>query len=60
MINNVSKSFKDGTFIKTFTYQFEARAYLQEEFNITSTIKIGEVLCGNRNTSAGFKFKYKE
>ena len=51
---------KDGTFIKTFTYQFEAHEYLQKELNITSTIKIGEVLCGKRNTSAGFKFKYKE
>ena len=50
----------DGTFIKTFTYQFEAREYLQEELNITTTIKIGEVLCGRQKTSAGFKFKYKE
>ena len=50
----------DGTFIKTFTYQFEAREYLQEELNITTTIKISEVLCGRQKTSAGFKFKYKE
>ena len=51
---------KDGTFIKTFTYQCEAREYLQEEFNIKSTILIGRVLRGKQNTSAGFKFKYKE
>jgi hypothetical protein len=50
---------KDGLFIKTFTYQFEAIKYLQTEHNITSTIKIGEVLRGERNNSAGFVFKYK-
>jgi len=49
----------DGTFIKTFTYQFEAREYLQKEHNITSTIKISEVLSGTRHSSAGFVFKYK-
>ena len=51
--------FKDGTFIKTFSYQYEAREYLQKEHNITSLIKIGAVLAGNRNSSAGFVFKYK-
>ena len=50
---------KDGTFIKTFTYQFEAKEYLQTEYNITSTFKISEVLAGNRKNSAGFVFKYK-
>ena len=50
---------KDGMFIKTFTYQFEAREYLQKEYNITSTIKISEVLTGSRNSSAGFVFRYK-
>ena len=50
---------KDGTFIKTFTYQFEAKQYLQKEYSITSTIKIAEVLNGNRKSSAGFVFKYK-
>ena len=50
----------DGTFVKTFNYQFEAREYLQKEHNITSLIKIGEVLNGNRNSSAGFVFKYQE
>jgi hypothetical protein len=49
----------DGTFVKTFTYQFEAKEYLQKEYNITSTLKIGEVLAGNRISSAGFIFKYK-
>ena len=49
----------DGTFIKTFTYQFEAKEYLQKEYNITSTFRIGEVLAGNRKNSAGFVFKYK-
>jgi hypothetical protein len=49
----------DGTFIKTFTYQFEAKEYLQKEYNITSTFKISAVLAGNRKTTAGFVFKYK-
>jgi len=49
----------DGTFIKTFTYQFEAREYLQKEHHITSTIKISEVLTGTRGSSAGFVFRYK-
>ena len=35
---------KDGTFIKTFTYIFEANEYLQKEYNITSCINIGQVL----------------
>ena len=50
---------KDGLFIRTFTYQFEAREYLQKEHHITSSIKIGEVLSGQLQTSAGFVFKYK-
>ena len=50
---------KDGTFVKTFTYQIDARKYLQREYNITQTIKIGEVLRGTRMNSAGFVFKYK-
>uniref|UniRef100_A0A6C0HYS3 GIY-YIG domain-containing protein n=1 Tax=viral metagenome TaxID=1070528 RepID=A0A6C0HYS3_9ZZZZ len=49
----------DGTFIKTFAYSFEAKEYLQKEYNITSTIKIGAVLSGRQNNSAGFVFKYK-
>ena len=49
----------DGTFIKTFTYQFDAKEYLQKEHHIITTIKIGEVLEGRRKSSAGFVFKYK-
>ena len=49
----------DGIFIKTFTYQFEATEYLQKEYHITSSIKIGEVLLGRLKSSAGFLFKYK-
>ena len=50
---------KDGTFLKTFTYQFDAKEYLQKEHHITSTIEIGSVLSGKRKSSAGFLFKYK-
>ena len=49
----------NGSYINTFAYQFEAKEYLQKEYNITSTVKISEVLAGNRNTSVGFVFKYK-
>jgi hypothetical protein len=48
----------DGKFVKSFEYQFEAKEYLQNEYNITSLIKIGEVLRGTRKSSAGFVFKY--
>ena len=50
---------KDGTFVRTFTYQFEAKEYLKNELNITSTILISEVLRGVRKSTAGFVFKYK-
>ena len=49
----------DGTFIKTFTYQFEAREYLQKKYCITAYIKISQVLSGTRGSSYGFVFKYK-
>jgi hypothetical protein len=49
----------DGTFIKTFTYQFEAKEYLKKEHSITSAIAIGGVLSGKKNSSKGFVFKYK-
>jgi hypothetical protein len=49
---------KDGTFIHTFAYQYEAKEYLQKNYK-SSTIKIGQVLEGSRNSSAGFVFKYK-
>jgi group I intron endonuclease len=58
-LNKPFDIFKDGIFIKTFNYQFEAKEYLQKEHHIASTIKISEVLTGNRNNSAGFVFKYK-
>lgn len=48
----------DGTFIGTFTYQFEAIEYLQKEHYINPT-NISNVLSGKRHSSAGFKFKYK-
>jgi hypothetical protein len=51
---------ENGKFVKTFTYPFEAKEYLQKEYNITSTINIGSVLSGKRGSSAGFIFKYKE
>ena len=49
----------DGTFIKTFTYQFDAREYLEKEHSITSAIAIGSVLSGKNKSSKGFVFKYK-
>jgi len=51
---------KDGTLIQTFTYQFEAMEYLQEQYHITSRVKIGEVLAGRLKSSYGFVFKYKQ
>jgi hypothetical protein len=51
--------FKDGIYLRTFSYQMDAKHYLQKEHGITSTIKISEVLNGSRNSSAGFVFKYK-
>jgi hypothetical protein len=50
---------KDGAFIKTFTYQFQAKEYLQKEYEIKSDIKIKNVLTGTQKSSAGFVFKYK-
>jgi hypothetical protein len=49
----------EGTFIKTFTYQYEAKEYLQKEHHITCSILICQVLAGKQKTSAGFIFKYK-
>ena len=50
---------KNGTYINTFNYIFEANNYLQKEYNITSIINIGQVLAGKIKTSYGFVFKYK-
>jgi hypothetical protein len=49
---------KDGIFIKTFTYQYQAKEFLQKEYNITTKIAIGFVLAGKQKSSAGFVFKY--
>ena len=51
---------KNGTYIKSFNYQFEAREYLQTNYEIKIHIKIGKVLRGTRKSSAGYIFKYKE
>jgi hypothetical protein len=50
----------DGTFIKTFNYQFRAKEYLQTTYDIKIDIKVGPVLKGDRRSSAGFVFKYKQ
>ena len=50
----------DGTYIKSFDYQYQAREYLQKTYGIKGQIKISEVLRGTRNYSHGFTFKYKE
>jgi len=47
---------KEGTFIGTFNYQFEAKEYLQKEHNISSSILISQVLSGKRASTAGFIF----
>jgi hypothetical protein len=44
--------------IGTFTYQYEATEYLRNKHNITSTVKISQVLSGKRKSAAGFVFKY--
>jgi len=58
--NNPFDVFKDGIFIKSFKYQFEAVEYLQKEYSITSRISVSGVLAGKNKTSAGFVFKYQE
>ena len=49
----------DGTFIKTFAYQFEAKAYLHEEYGVSQVMDISSILNGKRTSSRGFTFKYK-
>ena len=51
---------KDGIFIKSFNYQFEANIYLRKTYNINKDIRICEVLNGKRKTAHGFVFKYTE
>jgi len=48
---------KDGTFIGTFTYQFQIHDYLKETYN-EEKVDIYAVLKGKQSTSKGFKFKY--
>ena len=52
---------KDGTFVQTFTYKFEAREYLQKHYTISNidTSYIGKVLRGKYSTAYGFSFQYK-
>ena len=49
---------KDGTFIGTFTYQFQIHNYLKETYN-KEKVDIWSVLKGKQPTSKGFTFKYK-
>jgi hypothetical protein len=52
----------DGTYVGTFCYTFECKAYLQKEYgNIPNIqgVKITYVLAGQRKSSHGFTFKYK-
>jgi flagellar biosynthesis GTPase FlhF len=58
--NNPFDVFKDGIFLKSFNYQFEAVEYLQKEYSIQSRISVSGVLAGKIKTSAGFVFKYHE
>ena len=51
---------KDGTYIKSFDYQFEAREYLQKTYDIKTHIDTCAVLKGKQKSSRGFIFKYKE
>ena len=51
---------KDGTYIKSFDYQFEAKEYLQKTYDIKTHIDTSAVLNGRQNSSHGFTFKYKE
>jgi len=50
---------KDGTYIGTFDYQFEAREELHLKYQIPKTVKISDVLNGNRKSANGFVFKYR-
>ena len=52
--------FKDGIFINTFTYQFQAKEYLQKKYEIISNIKLSDVLAGRQKNSGGFVFKYAD
>jgi len=49
---------KDGTFIGTFTYQFQIHDYLKETYK-KEKVDIHAVLKGKQPTSKGFTFNYK-
>ena len=51
---------KDGTYVASFDYQFEANEYLQKNYNIKGRVKISDVLRGIRKSSHGFIFKYSQ
>jgi len=42
----------DGTFVKTFTYQYEAKAFLQKKYDVTPIIALSVVLTGRQKSSA--------
>ena len=48
----------DGTYIGTFTYQFEAKEYIKREYGIVPNISC--VLSGIRKSYNGFTFKYSD
>ena len=53
----------DGTYIGAFMYQFEAKAFLQEEYgNVPNieTVNITAALSGKIKSSRGFVFKYSD
>jgi hypothetical protein len=52
----------DGSFIGTFTYQYKAIRYLNDNYDINSdnlSKHICSVLKGKRKSCSGFTFKYK-
>ena len=51
---------KDGTYIKSFDYQFEAIEYLQKTYNIKTKIHIGEVLNRKRKSCHRFAHFYPQ
>jgi predicted GIY-YIG superfamily endonuclease len=51
---------KDGTYIKSFDYQFQAKEYLQEICGINGrNVLTNAVLNGKRKSSQGFIFRYQ-
>ena len=50
---------KDGTYVKSFDYQYEAQEYLKKTYNIKGRIRMDNVLKGKIKTAFGFIFKYQ-